>query len=398
MAQHLHVLHIARWYPYEEDPMFGLFLQRQVKALSGKCANTVIFVWPSRHITDVKRTEQTDGDGLREIRVFFPAQSSALRNATTWLRHVLAEARALLNQMTVHVIHAHMLTRAAYAASLLSREFAIPYVISEHWSRYFPQSRGYPKTWELILAKRCLKKSAGLICVSQPLQLAMKALGLGHSRSCIIPNVVDTSLFRHGTAKQSAMAALSDRTKPVVMVHLSCFDEHAKNINALIDAMALLKREDLAQNFRISLFGNGSDRQMLIERALALGLSDVVLFPGEIPPEQVAHELAQADFLIQTSRYETFSVAVVEAWASGVPVVSTPVGVYGEYQEAGLGLTIHGYDGAAVAHALKEALKVKGSFDPSRLCEFATIRFSGQEVGRQLLAIYSEVVHRHQKV
>ncbi len=89
-----------------------------------------------------------------------------------------------------------------------------------------------------------------------------------------------------------------------------------------IEAMRLLRTSGVEAS--LTLVGSGPDEKALREQVAAAGLDDIVKFEGEqLDPRPY---LACADVFLLPSRQEGFSNAVLEAMASGLPVVATDVG------------------------------------------------------------------------
>jgi len=93
-----------------------------------------------------------------------------------------------------------------------------------------------------------------------------------------------------------------------------------KSYATLLDAFALLRRSDA----RLKIYGEGPDREQLQRRVERLGLAGRVDFPGYITNPWKAY--SEASCFALTSRSEAFGNVVVEALASGLPVVSTDCG------------------------------------------------------------------------
>ena len=94
-------------------------------------------------------------------------------------------------------------------------------------------------------------------------------------------------------------------------------------IDTLIDAFAIVVRENPGINLRLVIAGDGAERNNLEKQAHDLGLTDKVTFLGRIPNEDVAVLLSNMDVYAALSRSdsESFGVAAVEAMSCGVPVV-----------------------------------------------------------------------------
>ena len=94
-------------------------------------------------------------------------------------------------------------------------------------------------------------------------------------------------------------------------------------IDTLIDAFAIVVRENPAMKLRLVIAGDGVERHNLEKQAVDLGLAGKVSFLGRIPNEDVAVLLSNLDVYVALSRSdsESFGVAAVEAMSCGVPVV-----------------------------------------------------------------------------
>ncbi len=90
-----------------------------------------------------------------------------------------------------------------------------------------------------------------------------------------------------------------------------------KNFTRLLEAIALLKRDDV----RLWLAGDGEERQMLEAKAHELGISDKVHFLGF--RDDVTMLMAQAHLFVLSSDYEGLPAVVVEALAANCPVIAT---------------------------------------------------------------------------
>ena len=77
---------------------------------------------------------------------------------------------------------------------------------------------------------------------------------------------------------------------------------------------------------RLSIAGDGDERARLERLAATLGLSERVCFTGQLAREDIARLYASADVMLNTSRVDNLPGSVLEALASGLPVVSTNVG------------------------------------------------------------------------
>ena len=75
----------------------------------------------------------------------------------------------------------------------------------------------------------------------------------------------------------------------------------------------------------LAIAGDGELRQILVQKALALGVQDRIHFLGEVAPTDIPDFLRAGDLFAFPSRWEGFGVAVVEAMHAGLPVIASDI-------------------------------------------------------------------------
>ncbi len=130
--------------------------------------------------------------------------------------------------------------------------------------------------------------------------------------SILLPNILrdDNVIF-----KKRAMI------KPILITTRA--HENVYNLPLVIRAYAEIKKHH--KNAKLRMIGDGSLRKQLELLVLELGLVDVE-FVGRVKNSDIGEELNKADIYINPTRKDSFSVSMFEAFASGLPVISTNVG------------------------------------------------------------------------
>lgn len=82
----------------------------------------------------------------------------------------------------------------------------------------------------------------------------------------------------------------------------------------------------LPSRVRVQIVGDGPQRRSLERLAIELGLEDRIDFVGRKDSAEVLHLMTRADVVVVPSRIEAFGIVVLEAWASGTPLVATSRG------------------------------------------------------------------------
>jgi len=101
-----------------------------------------------------------------------------------------------------------------------------------------------------------------------------------------------------------------------------------KNQRLLIDAMPIVRE---TVNAHLDLVGEDTLNGELQRHAEKLGIAGHVTFHGFLPQARVLEVLSRADLYVQSSMHEAAGVAVLEAAASGVPVVGTLAGYVADW-------------------------------------------------------------------
>ncbi len=372
--------------------MPGLFIKRQAEALAKRHSVMVISVCPDPACSNNFEVVHTEENSVRVCRVYYKTSRgipivSKLINVFRYVRsHHLGYMSFM--PLVVDIVHGHIFTREILFTWYMAGKQRKPYVVSEHWSRYFPENGTYKGMFRKWLTRVLLKKSGGLIAVSDSLAEAMKASGLEHPKTFVVPNVVDTSLYIPPAAKPQAAKA--------VILHVSCFEDKSKNITAFLDAMAELysRRKD----FNVLLVGDGPDRLAMTGHAHKLGLRHPQTeFTGLKEDAELIRIYQSSSFLVQTSRYETFGTVVIEALACGLPVVSTRTGIAPSVINKNNGILIQQSDVDQIVEAVEQMLDYYPTFEIGKLHESVSEAFSDERISESLSSVYYEIICACQK-
>ena len=128
----------------------------------------------------------------------------------------------------------------------------------------------------------------------------------------VVPNGINTDLFWPDPERRSKLPTLLS----VGRLHTQ------KNVGYLLNLVAAIKSRT---EVRAQIIGDGPERPLLEETAAALGIADCVQFSGWFPRERVREAYQSATFLIHASSYEGMSNVILEALASGLPVVASRI-------------------------------------------------------------------------
>ncbi len=131
-------------------------------------------------------------------------------------------------------------------------------------------------------------------------------------RADVVPNIVDTGRFAFRRREPLAPRLLSTRNF-----------EPLYNVACTLRAFAIVQQRH--PDATLTLVGGGSQDAALRALARQLGLRHVT-FAGNVPPSDIWRCYAEADIYVQTPDIDNMPSSVLEAFASGCPVVATAAG------------------------------------------------------------------------
>ena len=141
------------------------------------------------------------------------------------------------------------------------------------------------------------------------------------------------------------------------------------------------------ENAGLVLIGSGPEKEKL--EKLSAG-DPRITFTGIIPSKEVAKKVASCDALICYSSCETFAVPVIEAWASGKPVItlsSIPASVYCDETR---GIVIDDKDQDDLGKAMIKIREQYENYDPEAIAKYARQNFGDEAIANALMEIYAK--------
>lgn len=235
-----------------------------------------------------------------------------------------------------------------YAAVRIGRALSVPVVLTAIGS----DLNRIPGRLVRSLTQSTLRRAAFTTTVSGDLLSTARTLGADPARSAAILNGCDTDVF-HPRDQQAARVALGIDAAEKVILYAGRLDLR-KGLQELVEAVAGLRARE--PNLRCYLLGDGPDQPLLQQAITRHSLEKTVLFVPAAQTKTVAQWMAAADVFTLPSYKEGCPNVVLEALASGRPVVATDVGGIPELMDAQSGRLVPAMNAAALATALEETL------------------------------------------
>ena len=171
----------------------------------------------------------------------------------------------------------------------------------------------------MLIGKRIFKVADGIQFLGSELYNYISKLNINANKVFVIPRGVDTELFKPREGNESLRAELRIEDDDMVVLYVGRL-EHIKGVNYLLQAAKeLIPRY---RNLKFLIVGDGSLREEC--EAFAKSFSDNIIFTGFM--DDIPALMNISDIFVLPSLAEGAANAVMEASASGLPVIATDVG------------------------------------------------------------------------
>lgn len=400
----LRILFTTAWFPNRKVAGDGVFIEKHAAAIAALHDVAVLMVQTDEAVRpfhiDLETRTLTPHHGGHVVLIYVPKTHREVPLFTGLVRLFWLMAGYLKGYRYIRqrywqgqrpdLCHVNVLTRAAGLPFLLHRFHHIPYLITEHWSRYrlvgaYPSSR-----LQLACGRRFVKEAAFVCPVSLNLEEAMKQWGLHNTHYVRIGNVVDTEVFRL-VAHPSLPAVVS-------FVHVSWMRDNAKNISGILRVCQRLLQAGFT--FHFDFIGEGNDKATLEAYSHSLGLDTCVTFCPASTGVALAETLSRHHALVMFSNYENQPVSILEALSCGLPVIATAVGAIPAMLASRRGLTVATADEAALYEALCSFITLAAAPFTAETQALRTARheyiarqYSPIVVARQYDSLYQAALH-----
>ncbi len=361
--------------------MPGLFVQRHALSVKPFVDVHTLFV---KSFQEQSKTEWMHiAEPIEETHIYFKRQKNVILYFFQFvIYHFKGFKYIKKKNWKPDLIHVNVLTREGLIALFFKWIWGIPYVVTEHWTRY-EDPNSYKGTIRKIATNLVVKNASKIMPVTADLMRKMQKAGLPLDRNSVqvVPNVVDTTRFFPNLNR-------TPNTK-FRFIHISCFEENHKNVKGLLNAIHQLANSH--QNFELRLIGTGPDWEEVVQYSEDLNFpEDMVTFLGLKENEELVEEIQKSDVHLLFSNYENLPVVNLECFACGVPVISTDVGGIREFFNDDLGRLIAPKDEHALVKVLQDFMDGKIHFDSQVIREYAIQHFSSEHIGEQLFHIYQQ--------
>jgi glycosyltransferase involved in cell wall biosynthesis len=377
-AKKMHIVFLSSWFPTGKEPFNGNFVIRHSEAVALYADVSFINV-TSDPLSNKDGLDIAPGIYIIERKISQKIPKPLVPIVKLYYLWKLFK-KAKKEKGKPDVIHSNVIFPGAFYAWFLKILTNTPFIVSEHWTGYLPESANKPGWFKLLLVKLLAKKASAVCPVSNHLKDAMMLCNI-KANFRVVPNVVNTDLFniKNKTAIKTGFQFL----------HVSSLIDTHKNISGLISAVKILSKN--RKDFKLHIITCSRERnwEKIVDEQ---GLSCYVEFHYSYSPAQIASFFRETDAFVLFSNYETFGVVVIESFASGVPVISTNIKPIDELVNDERGKLIEVGNYKELARTMSDFIDACNRFNKDKIRKFATQNFSYESIGQQFLNIYKETI------
>ncbi len=221
---------------------------------------------------------------------------------------------------------------------LMAKLFGKPFVLNTHggllgYDKYLKSNLAkLPyKLYDLLTLKQVAKRADAVIVSSHFEKKEALAYGIDENKIHVIPMGI--------TVEQYTVDRTKRKNKTIQLLFVGRISRN-RNIEPIIRAMELLKEEKIM----LRIVGNeivtsATDKAGYLDEmkqlARELGLEKKITFTGAKYGKELVDEYKKADIFLYTSLSENFGQTILEAAASGLALICTPVGIVNDIVEDG---------------------------------------------------------------
>lgn len=388
----MNIVIIPAFFQTKNRPTLGSFFLDQAKALKRAGHEVTILYCDTYSVKCVKEwftyqeesASQIQGIQIYRVKSFCPMKHRMEGHKEAFAKGIERLWEKHMKNQSVDIIHAHCCVWAGYAAMKLSEKTKLPYVLTEHATLFQLHKDEISPANKKIIAE-VFQKASKVICVSSAFA---KLLAEYATDIEVIGNVVDCDRFK-----------VSERRNDGCRFLTVCYMEeeaqlYKKGMDILIKAWAKLAPK--YPQARLVVGGGGKAAEKVVEWTKEYQVEDSVEFLGALNREQVVEQMQQCDCFVLPSRYETFGVVYVEAFACGKPVIAVANGGPDDFVHDFNGILIQPEQEEELVQAFEKMINTLGQqdspYDSEKIASYVEEKFSYRAIAEQLEKVYSKVI------
>ncbi|MBD3789217.1 MAG: glycosyltransferase [Campylobacterales bacterium] len=385
----MHILILPSWYVNSFHPLSGIFFKEHAEALSKYNHTVGVIALNEIGIRELFRQKRMAcsyksyvQNGVLTHTVEYPAIPKLM-----WLRKYIQffifkkMFKAYVGKHGLpDIIHLH----SFYAGELaiwVKERYGIPFVVTEHFSGFGRDVMGQK---DIESARKVYEAADYRIAVSK------RFVSLLESRFRqdfhYIPNMVNTDFFE----------AQSEHIQNDGFIFINvAFLNQNKNQEMLIHAFTNAFKGE--EKIKLTIVGDGPEYNRLAALIDQLAMKKQITLFGRATREEVRGLFQRSNVFVLSSRYETFGVSIIEALASGLPVVATKCGGAQSIVDETVGLLCE-IDVKDMGDKMIQMYEHQAEYNKSIIQQYVRDHFSEGVIVGRLEGIYNQVISKRSRI
>ena len=235
------------------------------------------------------------------------------------------------------------------------------------------------------------KKASAITGPSRKVQEFLSECGVAKEVN-VVPNPVELDKFQEDKVDPQKVAQLKAKYHIQDDEEIVCFCGRLgkeKSVDVLLNYFA--QTVDRKDKIRLMIIGDGPSRPELMEQAKSLGIDDLVIFTGKVMHDELVHVYACCQLYVTTSLSDTNSISMLEAMATGLPVLHR----YDQLNEGQVRSGINGYIFNTAEEMYGYMKSYRDKSPEEKLALKQSVIDSVKKSGQENLANYLLEVYRH---
>jgi L-malate glycosyltransferase len=377
---------IPSWYKSKKNPLAGVFFHTHALALKKQGLKPTIAYVNFFNIKQLKSFINEDviiGKYDNRVLTYKGKFLNILSGVPGIGKHIVFHRIYSLYKKHVKdygkpdIINAHSCLWGGWAAYKLSIKENIPYVVTEHTSKFINNS--YTIRQQNII-RQIIVNANKVVTVGEELAESVKKIAA--IKVEVIPNSIDFKDFTVNPREE-------EKTESFTFFSLAFLNKN-KGMDILIKAFTNAYKGK--SHYKLEIGGDGPERVELVSLIKELGMEEQITILGSLNRKMVSEYFQKCDCFVLASKYETFGVAFIEAMASGKPVISTKCGEPENFIKDFNGLLVQKNNIEELTNALIKITSLQ--FNNMAIRDFANKKFSVESVGEMYKNLYKKVLDR----
>ncbi|GAA0083809.1 glycosyltransferase [Clostridium sp. CTA-7] len=386
----MHILVIPSAYPTLENPLSSIFYKEQAKAIQEAGNKVGVIFSETRRVSGINfnsfnknhfQIRKYIEDGLTTYRLhgwnIFTMRGTL--GVDLWVKQSLKLFHKYIeSEGKPDIIHVHSALYGGLVGMNIKKLYNIPYVITEHSSSVLKYEL---RKHDLPILKSVYDYADRIISVGEALKESINK----HSKNYVevIPNIVDIEKFNINKN------TIKENFNFISISHL----KENKNIDLTI--RALYKVIKVYNNVKLTIVGDGPEKQNLIDLVNKLGISENVEFVGAVSREELNKYINRSNAFVLPSKYETFGIVYIEALSCGIPIITTKCGGPEDFYNEDIGYMIESEDEDILKDVMIEMIENINRFDPNTLRKYVESKFSKKVISNKIIAVYKDILNKN---